>query len=59
MKEKKKKTLVRRTRRQKVIRRVIPIPSILETIPKEDEEDEEDDLSLSQRTHLATAMEEE
>ena len=48
-KRRKIKTLVRR--RQKVIRRVIPFPSVLEPIPKEveeeDDEDEEDNLPLS------------
>lgn len=58
-KDKKKKTPVRRTRKQKVIRRVIPIPSVLETILEEDEEDEENDLPLIQRTHLPRTMEEE
>ena len=48
-KRRKIKTLVKR--RQKVIKKVIPFPFILEPIPKEVEEegdeDEEDDLTLS------------
>jgi hypothetical protein len=55
-KAKKRKTLIRRIRRQKVIIRVIPIPSVPKTILKEDKED---DLPLSQMTLLARAMEEE
>ena len=45
-------------RRQKVIRKVIPFPSVPKNITKEeeeDDEDEEDNLPLSQRTHLSRA----
>ena len=50
-------------RRQKVIRKVIPFPSVLEVILEEEEEEEEDDeveednLPLSKRTHLARDIE--
>ena len=48
-------------RRQKVIRKVIPFPSvskvILEGEEEEDNEDEEDNLPLNWRTHLARAIE--
>ena len=57
-KKRKMKTPIRRTRKQKVIKKVIPFPSVPEVIPKEEEEDnedEEDNLSLSQRAHLARA----
>lgn len=44
-----------------MIRRVIPFPSILEVIlegeEEEDDGDEEDNLPLNQRTHLARAIE--
>ena len=46
-----------------MIKKVIPFPSIPEPIPKEAkeefDEDEEDDLPLSQRIWLAKAIEEE
>ena len=54
------KTLVKRIRRKKVIRKVIPFPSVPNVIPKEEEEndeDEEDNVRLSQMTHIARATE--
>ena len=51
----KMKTPVKRTRRKKVIRKVIPFPLVPKVILVE--EDEEDNLPLSQRNHLAKATE--
>ena len=55
-KKRKMKTLVKRTK--KVIRKAIPFPSLPEVTPEEeydDDEDEQDKIPLSQRTHLARA----
>ena len=41
-----------------MIRKVVPIPSILKHIAEEDEEeDDEDDVPLNRRTQLARAIE--
>lgn len=42
------------------MRKVVPIPSILEPILEEDEEDDDgDDVALNRRTQLARAIEQE
>ena len=61
-KKAKARPMVRRTRRKKIQRKVIPIPLVLETnleMDEEDEEDKKDNLPLNQRTCLARASQEE
>ena len=51
--------MVRRTRRNNIQRKVIPIPLVLETIPEVDEEyeeDEEENISFNQRTCVARVV---
>ena len=52
------KTPIKKMKR--VIRRMVPFPSILEPIPKgkdKEEEDEEEDVPLQKRTWLSRAIE--
>ena len=51
--------IVKKTRRQKIQRRVISFPLVPKTIPEgdeDDEDDEEDNLLSSQRTCLARSV---
>ena len=49
--------LIKRTRRQNVIRKVLPFPLVPKVILEDEEEDDEDEdnFPLSQRTRVARA----
>ena len=61
---KKKRIKIWMKKRQKVIKRIMPFPSVPETIPEDEEEEEEEtneeeEVPTQRRTQLARAMEEE